>query len=74
MSIIAKLSFWIVKPTNETEKSESLTAFEQVIMDALAKFQRDEHIEKLKTNITSESLPSDHEGLLAFLYNQIAHT
>ena len=72
MSIIAKLSFWITKPTEPTEKS--LTAFEQVIMDALAKFQRDDHIEKLKTNITSESLPSDHEGLLAFLYNQIAHT
>jgi hypothetical protein len=72
MSIIAKLSFWIVKSTKETEKS--LTAFEQVIMEALVKFQRDGHVEKLKTNITSESLPSDHEDLLAFLYNQIAHT
>ena len=72
MSIIAKLSFWITKPTEPTEKS--LTAFEQVIMDALAKFKGDGYVEKLKTNITSESLPSDDEDLLAFLCNQTAHT
>ena len=73
MSIIAKLSFWITKPTKETVTEKSLTAFEQVIMDALAKFKRDGHVEKLKTNITSGSLPSDHDDLLAFLYNHITH-
>jgi hypothetical protein len=72
MSIIAKLSFWIMKPTKETEKS--LTAFEHIIMDALAKFKKDGYVEKLKANITSESLPSDNEDLLVFLHNQIAHT
>ena len=72
MSIIAKLTFSIMKPTKQTEKT--FTAFEQIIMDALAKFKGDGYVEKLKTNITSESLPSDDEDLLAFLCNQTAHT
>lgn len=78
MSIMAKQSFWMVEPTAQTtaSDSESITAFEQLIMDALAQFERDGYVEKLKTSITSESLPgpdSKLEDLVGFLYNQIVH-
>jgi hypothetical protein len=72
MNIIAKLSFWITEPANETKESTT-TAFEQVIREALALFKRDGYVEKLKANITSEALPSNNQDLLAFMYNQIAH-
>ena len=72
MNIIAKLSFSIMKPKEQTARS--ITAFEQIIVDALAQFKRGGYVEKLKTSITSESLPSDNDDLLAFLCNQIAHT
>ena len=72
MSIIAKLSFWIMKPTTQTEKPS--TPFEQVIMDALAQFTREGYAEKLKTSITSLSLPSNRKDLLSFMYNQVIHT
>ena len=71
MSIIAKESFWMMKPTAKTEKT--ITAFEQVIMDALAQFEGGSYVEKLKTNITSESLPPMNENLVGFLYSQIVH-
>jgi hypothetical protein len=74
MNIIVKLSFWIMKAIKQTKKESTSTAFEQGIMDALAKFKRDGYVEKLMTSITSESLPSEHGDLLAFLCNQIAHT
>ena len=67
MNIIAKLSFLTMKPAKQTEKS--VTAFEQVIMDALAQFCQGSYVEKLKARITSESLPSSKEDLLGFLYN-----
>ena len=68
MNIIAKLSFWITEPANETKESTT-TAFEQVIREALALFKRDDYVEKLKANITSEALPSNNQDLLAFMYN-----
>ncbi len=40
-------------------------------MDALEQFKRQNHVEKLKTQITSESIPSNHKELITFLYFQI---
>ena len=73
MGIIAKLSFWIMKPTKQAEGSTN-AAFEQAMVDALTLLKRDDHVENLKTSITPESLPSDKEDLLKFLCNQTAHT
>ena len=47
--------------------------FEESILDALAQFKSGGHVKKLKTSITSESLPSNKEDLHEFLYNQIAN-
>ena len=41
-------------------------------MNALAQFQKEGYGEKLKTSITSESLPSNKEDLLEFLLNEIS--
>ena len=46
--------------------------FEELILDAFAQFRTEGYVEKLKTSITPESLPSNKDGLLEFLYNQIA--
>ena len=78
MTIIAKLSFWIMKPKKESiitrQSLKKLQPFEGSIRDALAQFKTEGHVEKLKTSITQESLPSlnKHDLLLEFLYNQIA--
>jgi len=61
MNIIAKLSF------------PMKTAFEQSIRDALDQFKRQDYTDKLKTCITSESMPSDQKALSTFLYDNIAH-
>ena len=61
-SIIARLSL---------KKMES---FEELILDALDQFRAEGYVEKLKTSITSESLPSNKDDLLEFLHNQIACT
>ena len=62
MSIMAKLSFPI--------KAE----FQYSIRDALDKFKTtQDYVDKLKTRITSESMPSDQEALSTFLYDNIAH-
>ena len=66
MTIIAKLSFWIIKP-----KSKSIITFEDLILDALSQFKTAGYVKKLKTSITPESLPSTKDDLLEFLYNQI---
>ena len=51
---------------------ESLTQpFEQSIMNALDQFRGEGYVRKQEISITSESLPSNHQDLLAFLYNQI---
>lgn len=61
MNIIAKLSFPIKK------------SFEQSISDALDQLKRQGYADKLKTSITSEFIPSDHEAISAFLYDQIVN-
>ena len=58
-SFIAKLS--LKKP------------FQESIMDALAQFRRKGYVERLKTSITSESLPSNEDDLLEFLLNKVTH-
>ena len=79
MIIVAKLSFWIMK--SKPTKTSIITwlslqktqPFEDLILDALAQFRKGGYVEKLKTNITPESLPeSDKKKLLEFLCNQIA--
>ena len=76
MTIIAKLSFWIMKPrkksiiTRLTHKK--MQPFEELILDALAQFKTEDYAKKLKTSITQQSLPSNKDDLLEFLYNQIA--
>ena len=48
--------------------------FEELIQDALAQFKTEGYVKKLKTRITPESLPSNKDDLLEFLYNQFAYT
>ena len=57
--IIARQSFWIIKP------------FVESIKDAVDQFKSHGYAEKLKTQITSDSIPHKHEDIFAFLYNQI---
>ena len=45
--------------------------FMESIMDGLELFKSRGYAEKLKTQITSDSIPHGHEDLLAFLYDQI---
>ena len=59
-SIITELPLKAVEP------------FEQLILDAFAQFRTEGYAEKLKTSITQESLHSNEDDLLEFLYNQIA--
>ena len=76
MVITAKLSFWIMKPNKKSIITElphkAVEPFEQLILDAFAQFRTEGYMEKLKTSITQESLPSNKKKLLEFLYNQIA--
>jgi hypothetical protein len=74
MNIIAKLSFWIMKPPKRKESIITKPSFEDFILGALDQFRTGGYVEKLITTITPESLPSNHKELLEFLYNQIAHT
>ena len=59
INIIARLSFWIMKP------------FKESIMEALQQFKSHGYAEKLKIHLTSDSIPPEHEDLLAFLYDKI---
>jgi hypothetical protein len=45
--------------------------FMESIMDGLEQFKSYGYAEKLKTQITLDSIPPGHEDLLAFLYEQI---
>ena len=58
MNVIARESFFIMKP------------FKESIMDALEQFKSQGYAEKLKIQITSESIPP-HEYLPAFMYDLI---
>ena len=70
MNIIAKLSFWIMKPSKKSIIDKETQPFEQAIMDALEQLKQEGNVKKLKTSITSETLPSDHQELLDFLFDQ----
>jgi hypothetical protein len=70
MNIIAKLSFWIMKPSKKSIIDKETQPLEQSIMDALEQFKREGYVKKLKTSITSGSMPSDHQELLDFLFDQ----
>lgn len=76
ITIIAKLSFWIMKPKRKSflAKLSLKKPFQESITDALAQFSSGGYVEKLKTSITSESLPSNKEDLFEFLFNQIIHS
>ena len=67
-NIITKLSFKKVQPVED-----SIT-FEDLILDGFAQFRKEGYVEKLKTRITPESLPSDRNDLHQFLSNQIVYT
>ena len=81
MYIIAKLSFWILEPRRKKKsliaklsfQPEKMEPFEGPILAALDQFKTGGYVEKIKTSITLESLPSNKKDLLEFLYNQIAH-
>ena len=79
MNIIAKLSFWILQPRRKKDsiiaklfKPEEMEPFEGLILAAFDQFKTGGYVKKIMTTITQESLPSDKEDLLEFLYNQIA--
>ena len=82
MNIIAKLSFWILDPRRKKKSiiakllfkpEKMIEPFEGPILAALDQFKTGGYVEKIKTSITPESLPSNKEDLHQFLYNQIAH-
>ena len=81
MNIIAKLSFWILQPRRKKNsiiaklsfKTEKMKLFEGLILAAFNQFKAGGYVEKIKTSITQESLPSNKEDLLQFLYNQTAY-
>jgi len=58
MNIIARKSFWIMKP------------FKYSIMDAIQEFKGHGYVERLKAQITSTSVPLEDQDILEFLYNQ----
>ena len=60
-----------MKPVEPTDKSLT-QPFEQSITDALEQFRGEGYVKKVEIAITSESLPPNHQNLLAFLYDQIA--
>ena len=47
--------------------------FEDLIWGALDQFRTEGYVEKLKTSITPESLPSTKDDLREFLHNQLAY-
>jgi len=73
MNIIAKLSFWKMKPSKKLNIDKETQPLEQSIMEALEQLKREGYVKKLKTSITSESMPSDHQELLDFLFDQTAY-
>ena len=81
MTIIAKLSFWIMKPKKRliitglvAVSQKKIQPFEESILDALDQFKMGGYVKKLQTSITQESLSSNKNDVVEFLYNQIAHT
>ena len=60
MAIIAKLSYWIMKPKRKSIITwlslMKVQPFEELILDALAQFKTEGYTKKLKTSITQNSL------------------
>ena len=81
MNIIARLSFWILQPRRKKKsiiaklsfKPEKMELFEGLILAAFNQFKAGGYVEKIKTSITQESLPSNKKDLVEFLFNQIAY-
>ena len=73
MNIIAKLSFWIFQLSKNKKSIITKLTFEELFLRALDKFRTEGYVKKLKTSITQESLPSNQDDLLEFLYNHIAN-
>ena len=61
ITIIAWQSFSIMKPLKNS------------IMDAFEQFNSVGYVEKLKAQITLALVPTEHQALLEFLYNQSIH-
>jgi len=63
MIIIAKLSFWINKP------------FLPSVTEALDQYKQKDYVQKLKADITHDSMPSasGHPDLVPLLYRQVTH-
>lgn len=61
MIIIVKHAFWFRKNIAAS------------VADAFNQFNKQGHAEKLRTQITSKSLPSGCENLFEFLYSLITH-
>ena len=61
MNILAKLSFWYKK------------GIQKSINDALNQFKTAGYVEKLKAQITSEAIPTGHDDLVQFLYDQVVN-
>ena len=59
VNIIATQSFWIIKP------------FRESVTDALKQFKSHGYAQKLKTQITPQSIALGHQDLLAFLHYHI---
>ena len=59
-----------MKPSKKSIIDKETQPFEQAIMDALEQLKQEGNVKKLKTSITSETLPSDHQELLDFLFDQ----
>ena len=74
MSIIAKLSFWILQSPKKEESIITELSFEDSVQGGLDQFRREGHVKKLKTSITRESLHSNKDNLPEFLSNQIVYT
>ena len=73
MNIIAKLSYWILQSPKKKKSITTEVSFEDSILGALDQFRTKGYVEKLK-GITPESLPSNNNDLLEFLYHQIGYT
>lgn len=61
-----------MKPSKKSIIDKETQPLEQ-FMEALEQLKREGYVKKLKTSITSESMPSDHQELLDFLFDQTAY-
>jgi hypothetical protein len=61
MNILAKISFSMKKPIAMS------------IMDALEQFKKQSYVEKLRTQIISQAIPTGHKDLVQFLYYQVVN-